>query len=345
MSVRPHPTKGPGWWHIDYYPAGRKGERVRVTFEGTELAAREWERKLRMEHRPAAAGTLYPKLAEVIPEFLTSYKLDHQPQGYARMVRSIKQLLPHFGNLQFLAITPQAVELYKARRRSTITRRTGKPVTAATVQKELCALSSLCKWAEERGFCRGIKIKKFPAKLTRAPLPRIPAREEVLKVLAAIPEAKRGPFLAMYHAGLRKSEACGLRAEHINEDAGLLLVVGKGNKERIVPLIEPLRSVVIERARLVGSGLLWPNENGEEFGDLRLILQWACKRAKVARKYTPHLLRHCFGTHGMAAGLSLRGLQGILGHSTSTTTERYTHLAADFLRAEMNKLNMGVVNE
>lgn len=305
---------------------------------GTELEAREWERKLRLEGRPAWAGEIYPQIAEVIPDFMTSYKLDHQPQGYARMVRSIKHLLPFFGKLQFPALNLQVVEMYKTARLATITTRTGGPVSPSTVQKELCALSSLCKWAEERGFCRAIKIKKFPAKLTRAPLPRIPAKAEVLRVLDAIPQAKRGPFLAMYYGGLRKSEACGLRAEQVNIEAGLMIVLGKGNKERIVPLIDPLRTVVLERVQEVGSGLLWPNSTGKEFGDLRLILKWACRRAGVERLYTPHLLRHAFATHGMAAGLSLRGLQGIMGHSASTTTERYTHLAAEFLRAEMDKL-------
>ena len=345
MSVRPHPTKGGSWWHIDYYPSGRKGKRAVISFQGTEIEARDAERKLRMESSSAVTAKPFPRVAEVIPEFLTSYKLDHQPSGYDRMVRAIKILLPYFGRLQFSAITQQAIEFYKAERLKTVTKHSGqeKPIKPTTVQKELCALSSLCRWAEERGYCHRIKIKKFPAKLTRAPLPSIPSREEVTKVLESIPAGKRGPFMAMYYAGLRKTEACGLMAENVNVSAGLLIVTGKGNKERLVPLIEPLKSLVVDRAMEIGSGLLWPNEKGEPFGDLRLILHWACKRAGVKRKYTPHLFRHCFGTHGLMDGISLRGMQGILGHSTSTTTERYTHLAAEYLQQEMGKMETGVV--
>jgi hypothetical protein len=168
MSVRKHPTKE-GYWIIDFYPQGRKGKRERIPYQGTKAQALAMEADLRMATKRIKIK-LFPRIEEAIPDFLTYYKIDHQPSGYERTLYSIKQLIPFFGKSQFTHVVSTLVEEYKTMRLSL--------VTPSTINKELAALSSLCRWAEEQGYCKPITIKRFPNKLTKAPLPSIPSRDD-----------------------------------------------------------------------------------------------------------------------------------------------------------------------
>jgi site-specific recombinase XerD len=120
-----------------------------------------------------------------------------------------------------------------------------------------------------------------------------------------------------------------------------LIVVGKGNKERVVPILAAeLATDLRRRVEMVKSGYLWLNEEtGLPIKDLRSLLYWAAKRAGINRHINPHLLRHSFGAHATAAGISLRALQDIMGHSTPAVTQIYSQVAAETLRKEMGKFS------
>ncbi len=325
MSIRVHPTRGKGWWYIQYRPQGRKGKLVTVPFEGTKGDALLIEAELRRQNRVDRVSA-YPKIAEVIPDYMASYKLDHQPLGVERTIYSLNHLLSHFGPHLFTSVTPALVGAYKANRL--------QKVTPSTINKELAALSGLCKWAADRGYCQPIKIKRFPAKLTRAPLPNVPTRIEILALLNSMDWPRCGLMACLYLAGLRISEANNMIAERIYPDRGVMLVVGKGNKERVVPIIHSLETILDKRLKEVTAGLLW---KGVIVKDLRPAIKWASKRAGITRKITPHALRHAFGVHATESGVGLKSLQQVMGHSTSQVTEIYTHLAAEALVKEMGK--------
>ena len=321
MSVRPHPKKT-GHWIIDFYPQGRKGKRERVPFEGTEVQALAIELELRRETKQVRTR-LFPRIEEVIPDFMNYYKLDHQPRGIERTLLSFKTLLPFFGKYQFTHITDTFVDQYKTKRLDT--------VTPSTINKELAALSSLCKWAaeSERGYCNEIKIKRFPGKLTKAAIPVILSIEEVLALINEVSQIKRGVVAAMYYGGLRSSEARLLQRENVFIDQGILIIRGKGNKQRIVPIMKDL---VPYLKAANNEGYLWLNPRTEKpWGTLRKAIFGAAKRAGIKKHVTAHLLRHCFGTHSTASGVGLRTLQDVMGHSSSQTTELYTTLATGHL--------------
>jgi site-specific recombinase XerD len=209
-------------------------------------------------------------------------------------------------------------------------------VSPSTINKELAAMSALCKWAAKQGYCREIKIKRFPPKLTKAPLPQVISKDEVLKIIEQVKPDRRGVVAAMYYGGLRSSEARHLRREDINLDKGLMLIRGKGNKQRVVPIIAPLRPY-LEQGK-AKKGYLWINKRtGRPWVDIRAELKGAAKRAGVDQRVYAHLLRHCFGTHATESGMGLRAAQEIMGHSSSQITELYTTLAAAQLIKEMNK--------
>ncbi|MDF1578407.1 MAG: tyrosine-type recombinase/integrase [Desulfobulbales bacterium] len=328
MSVKPHPTKGQGWWYIILRPQGRKGKMVYLPFAGTEIEARTWEAEIRKEARGERSLGIAPRINEVLPHFIVSYRLDHQPAGTARTIRSFKKLIPHFGPRPLTAATRTAVEEYKKIR-------LGEGVKPTTINKELAALSSLLKWAAEQGYCQPIKIKRFPPKLTRAPAPDVPSRIEVLAVLNSADWPKCGLLACLYFGGLRSTEAKSLTAENVRLDMEVMVVIGKGNKQRVVPIVKPLARILAKRIVEVGTGLLWDWTGRGPVKDLRSLLEWSCKRAGVRRRITPHTFRHAFGVHATIAGAGLRGLQQIMGHSTSTITEIYTTLAAENLIKEL----------
>ena len=333
MAVNPHPTKK-GIWVIDYRPQGKKGKRVRLDFEGNEPAARTWESELRRQHRELSAPRINPSINEVIPDFIHHYKNDHLEQTVSSVQRCLKILLPFFGKLQFTALTPTIIEGYKGKRLK-------DGVKKRTVNKELAYLSALVRWATEMRICNPLpfKIKGFPPKQAKAPIPIIPSPAEIQSLIEAFNPRHRGLILLMYDAGLRSSEARFLRAEDIDLQNLIIIVTGKGNKQRIVPittgrLIEELTRKVNEK----GQGYLYPSPiTGRPYNDIRTAIENAAQRAGITKHIYPHLLRHSHGTHAMASGVNLRALQGAMGHSSSQVTELYTHLAADYLRSEMGK--------
>jgi len=146
----------------------------------------------------------------------------------------------------------------------------------------------------------------------------------------------------LYGAGLRVSELCGLRPEDVDDRARLVTVVGKGSKVRRVPLGEPAAAAIREylrtgRPRLAGAespaDALFLNQRGRRLGprDARRVLE----RHPLAdgRILHPHSLRHAYATHLLEGGADLRAVQELLGHADLATTQLYTHLTKDRLRA------------
>lgn len=329
MSVRKHPTKE-GYFIIDFYPNGRGGKRERIPIKGTEVEARLIEIDLRRETKSTTVR-LFPKIAECVPDFLNYYKVDHLPAGVQRTIYSLKRLLPFFGSYQFTSITDTLVGMYKTERL--------KSVTHSTINKELAALSSLCKWAamRERRYCEPITIKRYKNKFVKAPLPSVLSREEVEGLLAEMPVNKRGVVAAMYFGGLRSSEARNLSRDDVWSDRGVMIIRGKGNKQRMVPILPELQPYLEEGNK---TGFIWTNpQTGEPWKDLRDSIGSAGERAGIKQRVTPHLLRHCFGTHSTESGVGLRTLQEVMGHSSSQTTEMYTTIAADHLSNDMSKFS------
>jgi integrase/recombinase XerD len=145
-----------------------------------------------------------------------------------------------------------------------------------------------------------------------------------------------------YASGLRLAELRGVRLEQLHLDAGFLNVVGKGNKERVVPLgrkaVAALRRYLdVARPQLVrprSTANVFLTQRGTPFAPVTLWLRikQRVRRAGIARNVTPHMLRHSFATHLLEHGADLRVIQELLGHASISTTEVYTHVAGSRLR-------------
>ncbi len=205
------------------------------------------------------------------------------------------------------------------------------------------------------------KIAADPAEDLRAPrawpaLPKYLDLEQVDRLLqqpdTTIPRGLRDKALIelLYATGLRVSELLALKAGDINLDAGYLTCVGKGDKERIVPLGESaagwVRRYIAEGrpALLKGrkSPWLFVNAKGgtglSRVGFWKVLKEYGIK-AGVSRNLSPHVLRHSFATHLLERGADLRAIQMMLGHADLSTTQIYTHVLEARLRAVYDKFH------
>ena len=146
-----------------------------------------------------------------------------------------------------------------------------------------------------------------------------------------------------YGAGLRVSELCGLRLQDILAADGLVRVIGKGNKQRLVPIGRKVIATValylnsirptLDRGK--GQGRVLLNARGAPLSRVGAwgIVKKAARRAGITKRVTPHTLRHSFATHLLEGGADLRAVQEMLGHADLATTQIYTHVDRDYLRS------------
>jgi integrase/recombinase XerD len=184
---------------------------------------------------------------------------------------------------------------------------------------------------------------------TKRALPDILSFAEIEEIIAQIdlstPEGERNKAIleTMYSCGLRVSEVVNLQISCIYQELGFLRVIGKGDKERLVPIGEPaLKQIDIYRRHVrshmtVKPGnddILFLNRRGSKLSRVMifLVLKDLVARAGIRKQVSPHTFRHSFATHLVEGGADLRAVQQMLGHESITTTEIYTHLDRDFLR-------------
>ena len=215
---------------------------------------------------------------------------------------------------------------------------------AASVSRKLAAVRSLYRFLARRGV-----VRRNPAREVRAPrLARklvtfLPADEAKAVVDArGLGGASRDRDVAvlemLYATGLRVSELAGLDVDAVDRDARTVRVLGKGNKERIVPYgTAAARALDAYLARRAdgGRGPVFANQRGGRLTtrSIHTIVHRAARAAGVTRRVSPHTMRHTFATHLLDGGADLRMIQELLGHSRLSTTQRYTHVStAQLLR-------------
>ncbi len=206
-----------------------------------------------------------------------------------------------------------------------------------------------------RGFYRFLlrehRVSSDPTEDVSSPrrgaaLPRVLSQEEVTRLLVQpqprTPEGLRDRAMLelLYSSGLRVSELVGLDVAHVDLESELVRVVGKGDKERVVPVgsyaVRALRDyLTLARPQLSPrSPALFVGRSGR-----RLTRQWVwvslrryARAAGIQRPVTPHVLRHSFATHLLEGGADLRSVQELLGHARINTTQVYTHVARPHLQ-------------
>jgi integrase/recombinase XerD len=198
------------------------------------------------------------------------------------------------------------------------------------------------------------EISDNPSELLEQPsigrkLPEVLSIEDIDAMITAIDmtkqegERNRAILETLYSCGLRVSELVNLRFEDLHFDKGFIRVIGKGNKERLVPVSPSVEKEITSyrnntRAQLnilpKDSKIVFLNRRGAQLTRVMIftMIKQTALAAGITKPVSPHTFRHSFATHLLEGGASLRAIQDMLGHESITTTEIYTHLDERFLR-------------
>jgi integrase/recombinase XerC len=272
----------------------------------------------------------------------------HTYRAYKKELNQFAQFLGpemQWKDIDHMTIRGYLSELQSSHRGKTSKKEKKEELSKVSVARALASLRSMYKWLAREGV-----VQQNPAKLVSSPklpkkLPRVPTMEEMNGLLnsdmpesAAFPERDRAIFELLYGCGLRNSELVGTELDDIEEANGVILVRGKGKKQRYVPLEGAAAEALIiyreARQKLLNTAgkktrRLFINQRGGSLTTRsvgRIVKQIAVARGLPSDMH-PHTLRHAFGTHMLTEGADLRAIQELLGHERLSTTQKYTQLS------------------
>jgi integrase/recombinase XerC len=212
------------------------------------------------------------------------------------------------------------------------------PATALGSPKAGSTLPTVLRPAEAASLVEA----PLTAGATAAPAPRASAGEEDEARAEAVALRDRAILELLYGSGLRVAEVCGLDTARVDLDRGRVVVMGKGSKERDLPLSEFAAEALEEYLRL-GRGWFRPEGRAALFfnlrnrpitpRDIRTMVEKYRRKVLPDRRISPHTLRHSFATHLLEGGADIRSVQELLGHASLGTTQRYTHVSRSRLLA------------
>lgn len=308
-------------YQLDIY-MGKGQPRYRPTFHGTEhealVAEARFKKKIGKDSkRPVNV------IKELSDQYLEYVKIYQKPKTHKDKLRMVNvRLVPFFGNYHFDFITKDIIGVYQKKR----LKESGD--IRRQVNLELLCLSAMWKWAQNEEFCLDDPMK-MPMLPYSKPRPRILTIEEIERLISCSDVYHKALFGCLYYAGMRSDEVFSAKKQDIDFAGGYILVHGKGGKERLISIHEKLADLLNDYLSQYPNGhLLFPSlKGGNKITDIRRALWGACKRAKIIKNITPHMLRHSFATHLLEAGGDLMAIKDLLGHEDIATTQIYTHVA------------------
>lgn len=243
---------------------------------------------------------------------------------------------------------PELSALRVAHLRAWLAAEAGEGLVNATRARHLASVRSFYRYLAQHHGVVNPAPSLIGTPRARPPVPRALTPDQALQVAGQIGEATDTPetkardtalFTLLYGAGLRIAEALALNVRDVPQDASTLRVVGKGSKERLVPLLDGVWAALeawlcLHPASAPSAPLFVGVKGGRlDAGIARRTLRVFRQRIGLPEHATPHALRHSFATHLLAAGGDLRAIQDLLGHASLSTTQRYTAVDAAQLRA------------
>jgi len=224
-----------------------------------------------------------------------------------------------------------------------------KTTKKSSIGRKLAAIRSFFRFLLRRGT-----ITKNPAELVATPKKeqRLPFHLDIDQTtsLMEAPDLEHKDALRdrailelLYSSGLRVSELTSLNIGEIDLSGGSVRVMGKGGKERIVPVgsraLEALQSYLDQRSDAVAGAALFLNTRGDRINrrSVARIIDLHVLRIAAFKRISPHTLRHTFATHMLEGGADLRAIQELLGHASLSTTQKYTHVSIDRLMEVYDK--------
>jgi integrase/recombinase XerD len=208
---------------------------------------------------------------------------------------------------------------------------------SASIARALASLRGCFNWARQFLLLNFDPVEGIENPQKEKRLPRVLSITETAQLInAAANPRDRALIELLYGAGMRVSELINLELSQVNLERGFLRCVGKGNKERIVPVgQQALESLKVYLSNCKNSKLVFSDRNGKPFARSMVwqIIKRTAQRAGITVSLSPHTLRHSFATHLLENGADLRVVQELLGHASVVTTQLYTHISRKHLRS------------
>lgn len=210
-----------------------------------------------------------------------------------------------------------------------------------SVNRKLSAIRGFFDFAVRTGALAVNPFGHVRSLRSTPPLPRFLSHDEVFDLIEAVTDPRDRAILELlYSTGIRAGEAEVMKCCDVDMHAGFILVTGKGSKQRRVPVGS--RAIAALQAYLAARGIgdpiyctepLFLGARGGPLGSrgMRRVIRLWSLQAALARRVSPHVIRHTFASHLLDAGADLRSIQEMLGHASLSTTQRYTHLNLDKL--------------
>ncbi|MDD5088668.1 MAG: tyrosine-type recombinase/integrase [bacterium] len=289
------------------------------------------------------------ELRQQLPEFLLDLaarrgRSDRTIEAYGR------DLLQFIGALGGAESAPTTADLSVVNVRAYLHGLTAAGYARSSIERKRAAVSEFVRFLIRRGDLGHNPVSRLRGARVRRRLP-VTISESALKEALDAPRAEdfravrdHALLEMLYGGGLRISELLGLRLARLDLTRGSLRVFGKGARERVVPISRTaasvmrnylaVRKIFLDEHGLTDDGTLWLSDRGRPLTRNRAYqLVHRALAVTGAEKASPHVLRHCFATHLLDHGADLRAVQELLGHRSLKTTEKYTHVSAERLKA------------
>jgi integrase/recombinase XerD len=296
---------------------------------------------------PLDTRSTLPALREFLLHLASERGLaDNTLLGYRRDLEDIQDAFEKRG----LSLTTADADAFRDYLQNQ--RRRGR--STKTVARRLAAIRVFLRYLATQGYDVVGILQQLERPKPEHSLPKILSRAQVMQLISA-PNPKSMLFTRdvailelLYASGLRASELCDLKTRDVNLQVGCVRVLGKGMKERIVPLGQAASEAITRymgecRPKLERkpNELLFLSRTGKSLERIGLwmIVEKYGRSSGLLKQVSPHTLRHCFASHLLGGGADLRIVQELLGHSDIATTQIYTHVDQDRLRAIHKKFH------
>jgi integrase/recombinase XerD len=275
---------------------------------------------------------------------------DNSVESYLRDIEKLTGYLLASGNMK----TPGDIELNDLQHFLKWVNELG--MTATSQARIISGIRSFYKYCLTEQIVNADPSALLEAPKLKRKLPDVLNLDEIENMLAKIdlssPEGARNKAIleTLYSCGLRVSEVVNLRISCLYLDVGFVKVIGKGDKERLVPIGSDATKYIkiykdtVRVHQVVQKGnddILFLNKRGTKLSRVMIfyIIKDLAGKAGIQKVISPHTFRHSFATHLVEGGADLRAVQEMLGHESITTTEIYTHLDRDFLRSTLQQFH------